>query len=379
MTHPLKLYFLSEGMTFIYFWIALAVPYLEYRGLTVGQALTLMSVYQLAGVVLEYPTSVFGDRYGYKLSLVIADVLLGLSMFLLVRPGSYSWYLFALLVLSVANGFLSGNTQGLLNSLSSNIRHDNARRSTLAELVLFVSAIVGTWIGAISFELALYTSGIIMLAAVLPLTFIHPPPSPKRQHTSTIIKDSLLALRSAEFRHIYLLLAVFGGYHFSVKSIFGSFGKLYSYSLSAIGWLVGLGGLAKAAGSYLYIRTHNISLVMLGAITSFAVLLSGFVNPLSSSALLLFFLVSIGYLTSHLDADIHSLTSDHIRSSLFAFKRLLIRLFSSVFLYLIGLAIDSHLFSLFTLKIGLIMLLTVYLARHYLSQSKAPPPYVAHS
>lgn len=374
MNSPRKLYFLSEGMSFVYFWIALSVPYLQYRGLSIAEALSLMSLYQLFGVILEYPTSVFGDRFGYKLSMVIANILLGSSMFMVAQPGNYQWYLLSLFVLSLGNSFTSGNTQGLLNSITSDVRNDTARRGAIAEFVIFVSAIVGTWIGTISYEIAIYTSGAFMFAATIPLLFVRATKKTKPvESIATIFKDSFLALRSQTLQKIYLNVAVFGGFHFATKSIFGSFGQLYSYSLTAIGWLVGLGGLAKSGASVLYTRYQQIPKLVVGLVMVGTVALAGFTGPLMSAVLLILFIIAISYLLAHMDGDIHELAEDHIRSSLFSFKRLTIRLFSSIYLFFIGLAIDANRFSLFMVATGMLMLLAVYVTKSYLLTTSLQP------
>lgn len=366
-----KFYFLSEGMSFVYFWVAISIPYLLYRGLSPSQALSLMSIYQLMGVILEYPTGVFGDRFGYKLSLIIADILMAVSMFMLGAKGDFFWYLFALFVLALGNSFTSGNTLGLLNSVTLNVRRDTASRTALGEFVIFLSAVIGTWLGAISYELALYLSGAIILAAIIPLGFIEPAKTKAVvQPIRVILKDSFRSLRTPVLRQIFFILAVFGGFFFSVKSIFGSFGQLYGYSLTSIGWLIGLGGLVKSFASLLYARLQKAPKLALAIAMAIFILTSGFSGSILSAVLLLAFMFVVGFLMSHIDGDIHELASDHIRASLFSFKRLTIRLFSSIFLFFIGLAIDGGWFAYLTLITGLIMFMCIYLTRDYLQKER---------
>jgi hypothetical protein len=95
-------------------------------------------------------------------------------------------------------------------------------------------------------------------------------------------------------------------------------------------------------------------------------IITSFVSPLITSILLIIFMMLLGFLMSHIDGDIHSLASDHIRASLFSIKRLTLRLFSSLYLFLIGLALSSGKFPLFMFATGVIMLLTVLASRRYL-------------
>lgn len=355
-------------MSFVYFWIALSVPYLQYRGLSIEQALTLMSLYQLSGVILEYPTGVFGDRFGYKLSMVISSSLMGLSMIMLAQSGSFVWYLISLITLSLGNSFSSGNTLGLLNSISSNIRRDTANRSSLAEFVLFLSAVIGTWLGSFSFEFALYLSAGFMLAAVIPILLIKTPVNHETSYlpVTTIIKDSFLAMKSPIVRQMFWLFAIYGGFFFSIKSIFGSFGELYSFNLTTIGWLVGLGGLAKSIASYIYARYEKISKLLFVGLMSLTVLFVAVPSPQLSIVLLLAYVFLVSYFMSHLDGDLHDVAHNHIRASLFSIKRLIFRLFSSIYLFFIGHAISGGNFSSFSILTGLVMLGSIYVTWKYL-------------
>jgi MFS family permease len=238
----LKLFYASQGLGFVYFWISLAIPYLMYRGLTPLEAFSLMSLYQFMGVFLEYPTGVIGDRYGYRRTLFIANTLNALSMVILAQSGPRWVYLLGLVVLAIGSGFSSGNNQGLLKRVSSNVRKDTANVTVLAECVVFLSAIIGVWIGSVSYELALYISAAAMFSANIPLYFLpsdghHKRDAPSR---SRIVKDGILAITNPVLSQLFLILAIYGGFFFSIKSIFGSFADLYGFDLKFIGIISGI-------------------------------------------------------------------------------------------------------------------------------------------
>lgn len=363
----LTLYYIGLIFSYVYFWIALAVPYLMSRGLSGVETFSLMSMYQLIGVVIEYPTSVLGDRYGYRRTVILGYLFSALSMFVLVQPGTYWYYAFGLLLNAIGTSLMSGNEQGMLKQLSTRVRYDTAKRSSVAEFVLFLSAVVGGWVGGISYTLALYISGTLMFCAVIPLIMIRNQTTKKSSNhgIKTIIVDGLSALKDNIFQQMFLVLAVFGGFFFTIKSIFGSFGNLYNYPVETIGLIVGLGSLTRAIGSGIYAKYQSLTKLPLLIIMSVMIILLTISSPNVIIITLLAFQLLVGYVLSSIDGDIQDLAQDHIRSSMFSFKRLIMKLFSSGYLFLYGLMVDLGLFSLMMFGVGVTMILVVYLTRSY--------------
>lgn len=363
----IRLYFISVVFSYSYFWIALAIPYLTSRGLSGVETFSLMSLYQLVGVVIEYPTSVIGDRYGYRRTVILGNIFSAISMFVLVQPGTYWYYAFGLLLNAVGTSLMSGNEQGMLKEISNQVRRDTALRSSVAEFVLFLSAIIGGWLGGISYSLALYISGGLILFTVIPLLAIRTRRVKQASVHSTkeIISDGLSSLKNATFQQLFLILAIFGGFFFTIKSIFGSFGELYNYPVEQIGFIVGLGALFRSAGSALYAKYESlIKLPLLIGMSAMIISLT-LASPTLIVLILLFFQLLVGYVLSSIDGDIQDLASDHIRSSLFSFKRLIMKLFSSAYLFIYGFMVDIGQFSLMMFALGLLMIITVYLTRSY--------------
>jgi MFS family permease len=363
----LTLYYISLVFSYSYFWIALAVPYLMWRGLTGIEAFSLMSLYQLVGVVIEYPTSVLGDRYGYRRVVILGNIFSALAMFILAQNGTYWHYFVGLAVLALGTGLMSGNEQGMLKQISSRVRYDTAKRSSIAEFVLFLSAIIGGWLGGISYTFALYLSGVLMLSAVIPLLFIRNQSTKKSSvhGIKKIILDGLRALTDRIFLQMFIVLAVFGGFFFTIKSIFGSFGDLYNYPVELIGIIVGFGALSRSLGSGIYAKFQTLTKLPLLIVMSLMLIILSLSSPSIIIIILLIFQLLVGYVLSSIDGDIQDLAQDHIRSSIFSFKRLIMKLFSSGYLFVYGLMVDLGLFSIMMIGLGLSMLLVAYLTRSY--------------
>lgn len=363
----LTLYYIGLVFSYSYFWIALAVPYLMWRGLTAAETFSLMSIYQLIGVVIEYPTSILGDRYGYRRTVILGYFSSAVSMFVLVQPGTYWYYVFGLLLNAIGTSLMSGNEQGMLKQLSTRVRYDTAKRSSVAEFVLFLSAVVGGWVGGISYTLALYISGTLMLCAVVPLLLVRNQTTKKSSNhgIKMIIVDGISALKDNTFQQMFLVLAVFGGFFFTIKSIFGSFSDLHSYPVQTIGVIVGLGSLARAIGGGVYAKYQSLTKLPLLITMSVMIITLAISSPNIIIITLLTFQFFVGYILSAIDGDIQDLAQDHIRSSMFSFKRLIMKLFSSAYLFLYGVMVGLGLFSLMMLGVGVIMLLVVYFTRTY--------------
>lgn len=365
--NKLQLFNISQGMGYVYFWISLAIPYLMYRGLSTLEALSLMSLYQLVGVFLEYPTGVIGDRFGYRRSIFLANTLNALSMVIMAQAGPKYIYIIAIIILAIGSGLGSGNDKGLLMRVSDNPRRDTANLSAIAEFIIFLSAIVGAWIGAISFELALYISALFMFCANIPLYFL---PSDRLHKTSylpltQIVRDGLRSFKNPLFAQLFFILAIYGGFFFSTKSIIGSFVDLYGFDLKLVGLIIGVSALCRAMGSKLYSKYQQFSKFNVLLFITLLIFTLSFTNVALTVVAILIFHFCAGYLLSAFDGDIHDMADDHIRSSLFSLKRLIMRLSSSLFIFIYGIFIARGLFGLLMFGLAILMFITFALTTKY--------------
>jgi MFS family permease len=363
--NPLKLFYLSQILAYSYFWISLSVPYLLYRGLTPTEVFSLMAIYQFFGVILEYPTGILGDRFGYKKASYFANFFAFLAMVIISFPGSYSFYFFGLLVLAFATGLSSGNDMGLLKQVSNNIKKDVGNYNALADVTIFFAAIIGGYLSTISYEFALITSGVLMLFANLPLVFLREIEIEVSADTislSKIIKDSYTALTKPALKWLFLLIAIVGGFAFTIKTIFGNFGELFAISVTHIGWLIGLGGLARAVGARLSVKLSLFSLPQISFVIGFLLLCTSISPSFRSMAILLMLVqVGIGYFGSVLDGEMHEQLNAQIRGSIFSIKRLVMRLFSSFYLAVFGYLADPKTVPIFFVLAGALVCLATAL------------------
>lgn len=367
----LSLFYLSQSLAFMYFWLAISIPYLLYRGLSTSEAFSLMAIYQFFGVILEYPTGVVGDRFGYRKMMYLANTLMCLAMFIMALRGGYYLYLAALLILAIGNGFSSGNDMGILKSISQNPKKDTANYNSLMDLVLFFSSVIGGLISKYSFELALIISGICMLSANIPLYLLRNGinQSPSLHSFFTIVKDGIKSLKNVVLRQLFILVAIVGGYSFTIKSIFGSFGELYHIDVASIGLIIGLGGLARSIGAKLYAELQYQNIISIIVALGISIIAIGyFPSYLVVVIIMLSAQILFGYALSKIDGDLHDLAHDHIRASLFSLKRLTMRLVASSYLLLYGYALGLGQHVLMMYGTGLVLLLSVALSWQYLTK-----------
>jgi MFS family permease len=370
----LSLFYSAQFLAASYFWVGIAVPYLLYRGLSPAQALSLLSLYQLFGVALEYPTGVMGDRYGYRRVLYLGNFFNFLAMVVMILPGGYFVYLLALVLLALGNGLCSGNDMGVLKAVSTNIKKDTGNYNALLDLTFSLSAVMGGILSQISYELALSISGGLMLVANLPLYLLKDGIQQTKTTQSLVltVRDGFKSLQNPIFKQLFIITGLFGGYAYTIKTIFGSFGSQFHINVATISVLIGLSGLLRALGGKLYAEWPTTNMLGVSLVIGLAVLATG-IFPTYVPVVIFTLLTQLlsGYLGSKMDADIHDLASDHVRASLFSLKRLLIRISASSYLLLYGLALDMGKFSLVMVGIGGILLVGVIFSWYYLT-SKYP-------
>lgn len=364
----LTLFYVSQVLTSFYFWLAIAIPYLTYRGLSAAEAFSLISIYNLLGVVFEYPTGVIGDRFGYRKMLLLANFITFISMLVLASKGGYWLYFAGLTLLALGSGLLSGNDVGLLKSLSTNVKKDTAYYYSNTDFILFLSSVLAGFISRISFELALYTSAFLILVANIPMFFIKNSENDSRPESlKSIIVDSFKAFGSKKLVLLFVFTTVLGGFIFTIKSIFGSLGGIFKLDISIIGLVVGLGGLSRSIAARISSKVSQDKLTVPAlAVPITLLVIALFPTPTIIIILLLVTHFLFGYMISKIDADLHELASDRIRASLFSLRRLLMRLLASVFLFFYGIAISAGDFRLIFASTATLFFVVIAITWKYL-------------
>lgn len=365
----LYLFYISQIITSFYFWLAISIPYFGYRGLSSAEALGLLSIYNLLGVVFEYPTGIVGDKFGYKKMLMLSNFMTCAAMIILASNGGYWTYFVGLVVLAIGSGFLSGNDVGLLKSLSANIKKDTANYNSNTDFVLFLSSVFAGILASISFELTLYFGAFLVLIANIPMYFVKSDAKDRSILSyKQIFTGSIKAFSNKKLVLLFIFTSVLGGFIFTIKSIFGSMGAYFNMDIALIGTVVGLGGLARSIAARLYIRKLQENIAFPAILIPVLTLLVA-IYPRAFTVV--FALLSIhfifGYVTPKIDADLHKIAHDNFRASLFSLRRLAMRIIASVFLMFYGILLNASSFSMIFYSLTAIFLISIIVSWKFLA------------
>lgn len=364
-SRDLKLFFLARALGAIYFWGAFSIPYLVYRGFSTLEAFSLVGIYSLLVVILEFPTGVIGDIYGHKFSTTVSYILGALNMLIIAQPlPKFAYYL---LIFSAATSasLISGSDDALLKTISKDFKRDLAYSRYLYQIIAFACLSLAGTLAAINFTLPLYITAIAWLIGFLVIRNIAA--DSKTANTANIFTQAFDSSRTV-FTNLTLLgvviyASVNSGFAISIKTLINSFGTNNpGFELRYITYLVGFGFLTRAISSRFYHLLDHINNRTLLATVSLIFVALYLLPPSYLSLFILGILNGTSNIIS-LRASLHinSLIGDHIRASVLSLKNLLSRLFSSLYLFGTGILLSGNnfrLLMLFTLIIYLLAGLT---------------------
>jgi hypothetical protein len=162
-------------------------------------------------------------------------------------------------------------------------------------------------------------------------------------------------------------VALVGGYSFAVKNIVGGYGERFGIGVATIGFLVGLTGLGRAIGSKLYAEFPVRNIAVPSIIFVFSVVGIGvFPGIVPVVTCLLLTQILAGYLGSKIDGDIHEAASDHTRASLFSLKRVSMKLTTSGYLAVYGIALGISQATILAYLTGILLLSAFIYSWQYL-------------
>ncbi|MDA0365096.1 MAG: MFS transporter, partial [Chloroflexi bacterium] len=164
--------------------VAIWVVYLTgFRGLTLAQVGTLEAFFWTVSIVAEVPTGAFSDRFGRRVTFLVASVIEGLGILAFALASSFPLLLLSYALWSLGLAFGSGSASAFLyDSLAAvgraaeYVRHQG-RLSAIGRGGFLVGGIVGGLIaGATTMQLVILVGVVPYLAAIaLALRMTDPP------------------------------------------------------------------------------------------------------------------------------------------------------------------------------------------------------------
>ncbi|KXK26746.1 MAG: Major Facilitator Superfamily protein [candidate division WS6 bacterium OLB20] len=344
-------FLLSKVFSLTYFWIAVSVPYLLYRGLSIDQALGVIAFYGILISILEYPTGVIGDYYGHRVSMIAGNLLYGISMLVMAMPGGIPVYVLASILLALGGSLISGSDEAFLKTISNDFKHDIARLSSLEDFVLMVVAVTGGILASFSMTLPVVLTGMFGFAAVAVLLTIQHDATVRdhKQHEGNIFTTARAGLRKVRHDRVLLGLIVsfsaFGAVAQAVKSLFGSFSDVFALPVEYIGVLVGAGMLLRALAKRNAARFDHVPDFMLLALMVAGLALAASGSIATAVLGLLVFNSFFGVIAIRSKVRIHDGVEDSIRASVLSFNSLVSRFVHSGVLSGMGFMIAASSFS----------------------------------
>lgn len=173
----------------VFRWFLLVLPILvlfyQSRGLSYFQIFLIQAFFSLAILVLEVPTGYIGDRFGWKLSIIIGGLLAVLGMLLFIGAQHFWWFLLAEVVLGISYCFFSGSDSALLYETLLDLNLQKQYQSEEGTLMAYayvsegVAAVIGGVLAVFSLRMPFYVELCVFIVLV-PMTLSLRRPSNER-------------------------------------------------------------------------------------------------------------------------------------------------------------------------------------------------------
>lgn len=135
--------------------------------------MSVFSVTMIASSLFEVPTGVLSDRIGRKYTMVAGAAMGALSVMLYAVGGSYAMLAIGGIIEGLARAFFSGNNDALLHDTLTESGQTEAyqeyfgKTTAAYQVALAIAAVVGGFLGAISFNLPFWLSVIPQIGGLL--------------------------------------------------------------------------------------------------------------------------------------------------------------------------------------------------------------------
>lgn len=153
------------------------------------QLVLIWTVFQISVLLFEIPTGVVADVYSRRLSVILGFLVTGIGNFIVGGFPAYYLVLFGMVILGVADSFLSGALDAWIADEIGEDRVGSVylRGSQIAQIAILTGIPIGTALGAIRLNLPIILSGVfylllgLILIKMMPEEGFQPIPSEERK------------------------------------------------------------------------------------------------------------------------------------------------------------------------------------------------------
>lgn len=364
MTSLLK-FQIAKAMQFFSFWIPTAVLYYQAQGYTATQIFSLLSFAQLYVVILEYPTGVIGDFFGYKWSVSIGYLMWAIGAFLLSSSLSIPIHLahVYLFIFAMGTAFTSGSDVALLHSLSSDFKKDSANAAQFAGILQFFGFVIGGLLGAVDLRLPFLFTGISKLIALGILLSIKGGEKEKKLFGTlfgTALKGVKEVFKNKEIIFPILISSVVSMYIISEKWIITPVFQNMGVPVAYFGLGTALIFLFKSQTTGLIKKwgVLNYGILLVGLLV-FSLLIS--IEKIAIIGVVFAYAFG-GYISAQSDIQINESVDGTVRASVLSFRNFLARLLNSPYLLMISFVSAKYVFEIQNLFMSVALFILISLS-----------------
>jgi len=178
----ISLFYAYRLTKFAVFHVSVLVLFYQARGLSFTEVMLLQTIYYVAKVVSEAPTGAVADRYGRKLSLILASAVHGLSYLIIFLGGSFGVFALGEILAGVGMSLASGADSALAydtllaGGRESEYAKVEGRAYGLRLLGFAAFAPIGSWVAARNLALPyVISAGFMFLSGIIAFGMREPP------------------------------------------------------------------------------------------------------------------------------------------------------------------------------------------------------------
>ena len=272
-------------------WLPIIVLFVQDRGFSLTQYTILDAVWYASTLIFEIPTGVVTDRYGRKISLLIAVLVQSLSLFIVAYAYTFAVMFIAYILWGFGSSFETGTYDALIyDSLdqidrASDYRIVRGRMTSLAILAGALGSVLAGYLGGIQLALPIILTASIALLMFPMVLLIKEPKIAKSIEPSHLLHLKRSIQYISKNRLVFLLILYSA---FMVTAIWGLY-DFYQPFLVSFGIEVeGIGlfylffklfGVAGAQFSNLiFLKMGKSSIYLIPPCFIISVLFMGFFN-----------------------------------------------------------------------------------------------------
>ena len=348
---------LSAGV----FWAIIIVSFLMNKGFSRGEVFQFIGGYYILTVLLEYPTGVIGDYFSHKLSVISGYLLLSFGMFYLTVFSYSVWGVtFFYLIYASGASLISGSNTALLHTVSKNFKKDLAQVKFYSVLMTAFGFSFGAWIGSFNLNYPFYLTGALFFLAAIILFSVKAKQKKNQQGNLFLATSNGLKyfLQNKIALYLVSISALTGAFFYNLKWLYNALFLELNFDIKYGGIVAGIALLFVSLGIVFYqknkIKRITLNLLLMSLIG--AMLLMGTVKylPLSLLGVLLVNFIR-GILSTKLIVEINKTIRDENRASILSLKSLLLKLTTSLIVFVTGFILDRWSFFVLMLVMSFVI------------------------